>query len=120
MRTLTVLLAEDEPIISMHIKLLLEEIGLQVIQMVQKRAITAICQQIQPDLVILNFNLQDAGNGMSVAQALKQRFNLPVMLITGARPEDITTSKDFDPSVAVMYKPFTRTQVRQFVHRFLD
>ncbi len=119
MRSLTVLLAEHEPVISMDIKNLLEEKGLHVVQVTDQGAITQACEQFHPDLAILNYKQQGSSDGMALAHVLKQRFMLPVMLITGARPQDIASSKDFDSSLDILYKPFTRTQLRQFVHKWL-
>lgn len=117
MRFLTVLLAEDEPVISLHIQSLLEENELQVIQVTERDAITQAWAQFHPDLVILNYKQQDSSDGMTVAQALKQQFMLPVMFITGARPQDIASSKDFDSSLEILYKPFTRAQLRHCLQR---
>ena len=119
MRSLTVLLAEDEPIISLHIQSLLEEKGLRVIPVTEQHAILQACEQFQPNFAMLNYKQQDSSDGMALAQMLKQRFMLPVILVTGARPQDMEASKAFDSSIAILYKPFTRTQLRQFVQRWL-
>lgn len=117
MRSLTVLLAEEEPIIALDIKYLLEANGVRVIQVTDQDAITEACRQFQPDLAILNFKQQDHGDTMALANVLKQRFNLPVMFVTSARPQDIAASRDFDPSLDILYKPFTRAQLLQCVIR---
>ena len=119
MRSLTVLLAEDEPIISLHIQSLLEAKGLRVIQATEQHAILQACEQFHPNLALLNYKHQDSSDGMALAQMLKQRFMLPVILVTGARPQDMEASEAFDSGIAILYKPFTRTQLRQFVHRWL-
>lgn len=119
MQALTILLAEDEPVISLDIRYLLEEIGLRVIQVTDLQAITEACEQFRPCLAILNYKQQENGDGMSIARMLKQRFSLPVMLISGVRPKDILASGTFDSSLEILYKPFTRTQLRQFVNRWL-
>ncbi len=117
MRLLTVLLAEDEPIIAMDIRYLLEKNGLRVIQVTEQQAITEACKQFHPDLAILNFKQQDHGDAMALANVLKRRFKLPVMFITSARAQDVAASRDFDPSLDILYKPFTRGQLLQCVNR---
>ncbi|MCC6412127.1 MAG: response regulator [Saprospiraceae bacterium] len=117
MRSLTVLLAEDEPIISLHIQYLLEEKGLHVVQVSEHHDIFQACALFQPDFAILNFNQQDSAEGMALARALKNRFLLPVMIISGACPQDIAASKDFDSSLEILYKPFTSIQLKQLLNR---
>jgi response regulator NasT len=119
MRSLTVLLAEDEPVISMEIRYLLEGKGYRVIQAPATQDVLAACERYHPDLAILNFKQQDNRDGMELAQMLLSRFMLPVAFITGARPQDIAASRDFDSSLDILYKPFTRTQLQQYLHRWL-
>ena len=119
MRSLTVLLTEDEPVISMEIQHLLQGKGYHVIQATAAQDVLAACERYRPDLAILNFKQQDRSDGMDLAQQIMSRFMLPVAFITGARPQDIAASKDFDSSLDILYKPFTRTQLRQCVHSWL-
>lgn len=117
MRFLTVLLAEDEPVISIDIKHLLEGKGHAVIQAYDLQAIMDACEQQQPDLAILNYKHHESRDGMALAQVLKQRFKLPVMLVTGARPQDIAASIAFDSSLDILYKPFTAVQLHHCLHK---
>jgi len=120
MSFLTVLLAEYEPVISMEIQHLLEGKGYRVIQATTMQDVLAACERYHPDLAILNFKQQDNSDGMELAQMIMSRFMLPVAFITGARPQDIAASKDFDSSLAILYKPFTRAQLQQCVQNWLD
>lgn len=119
MRFLTVLLAEDEPVISLEIQHLLLGKGYHVIQATATQDVLAACERYRPDLAILNFKQQNNSDGMELAQKLQSRFMLPVAFITGMRPQDIAASKDFDSSLNILYKPFTRAQLKQFVHSWL-
>jgi Response regulator containing CheY-like receiver, AAA-type ATPase, and DNA-binding domains len=116
---LTVLLAEDEPVISMDIQYLLEGQGCRVIQATASQDILAACEQYHPDLAILNFKQQDDGDGIELARTIMSRFMLPVAFITGARPQDIAASSDFDSSFDILYKPFSPAQLRQCVQNWI-
>lgn len=116
MQFLTVLLAEDEPIISMEIQQILEDQGHQVILATALNDLKEACVQYKPSLAILNFKPRENGDGMSVAQYLKERFLLPVMLITGALPEEIKSAKYYNPGLDILYKPFSPSQLRRLVN----
>ena len=118
MRSLTVLLAEDEPIISMEIRQILEDQGHQVIQATTLNDLKDACAQHKPSLAILNFKPKENGDGMSVAQSLKDQFKLPVMFITGALPQEIKSARHFNPGLEVLYKPFSPAQLRRSVQRW--
>ncbi len=116
MHSLTVLLAEDEPIISMEIRQILEDQGHQVIQVFALNDLKDACAQCKPSLAILNFKPKENGDGMSVAQYLKERFMLPVMFITGALPQEIKSAKHYNPALDILYKPFSPSQLRRLVN----
>jgi len=116
MRSLTVLLAEHEPIISMEIRQILEDQGHQVIQVFALNDLKDACAQFKPSLAILNFKPKENGDGMSIAQYLKERFMVPVLFITGALPQEIKSAKNFNPGLDILYKPFTPSQLRRLVH----
>lgn len=116
MRSLTVLLAEDEPIISMEIRQILEDQGHQVIQVTALNDLKDACMQYHPSLAILNFKPKEHGDGMLIAQYLKERFMLPVLFITGALPEEIASAKNYNPGLDILYKPFSPSQLRRCVN----
>jgi DNA-binding response OmpR family regulator len=116
MPSLTVLLAESEPIISMEIRQILEDQGHQVIQATALKDLLDACKQHQPSLAILNFKSREGGDGMQIAQYLTEQYMLPIMFITGAMPDEIKTSQYFNDTLGVLYKPFTPSQLRRLVN----
>lgn len=116
MHSLTVLLAEDEPIISTEIRQILENQGHQVIQATALDDLIDACAQYHPSLAILNFRLKEKSDGMSIARCLQERFMLPVMFVTGALPEEIKSAKYYNPSLDILYKPFSPSQLRRLVN----
>lgn len=126
MRQPTVLLAEDEPLISMAICDALEGIGVAVVPVSDDwRELAARCQQYRPDLVLLNFKTSSAAvcpqtgipDGMVLARLIRQQITSRIGLITGARDRDLASSPDFDPELRVLHKPFTQAQLRSFVRQ---
>jgi DNA-binding response OmpR family regulator len=118
MHSLTILLAENEPIISMEIRQILEDQGHQVIQVFALNHLKDACVQFKPSLAIINFKPKENGDGMSIAQYLKERFTIPVLFITGALPQEIKSAKNFNPGLDILYKPFSPFQLRRCVNRW--
>jgi DNA-binding response OmpR family regulator len=115
MPSLTVLLAETEPIISMEIRQILEDQGYQVVQATDLNDLKNACAQHQPALAILNFKSKGNGDGMWMAHWLTKTYMLPIILVTGAQPHEIKTSPYFNDRLGILYKPFTPSQVRRLV-----
>lgn len=118
MQFLTVLLAEDEPIISMEIQQILEDQGHQVILATALNDLKEACVQYKPALAILNFKSKENGDGMSVAKSLKDQFRLPILFVTGALPQEIKSAQHFNPGLDILYKPFSAAQFRRSVHQW--
>lgn len=116
MRFLTVLLAEDEPIISMDIRYQLESKGHSVIQASDWQSIIDRCEEYRPEIAIINFMQQHHTDGMALANMLTSRFKLQVMLLTGARSQDISASQDFNRTYEILHKPFTAAQLHRRVN----
>jgi len=112
MQAFRILLAEDEPIIAQDIRLTLEKIGYEVIQVSAGQDATEMCDQYRPNLAILNFRQPTTPDGLVLAQALMRQFLLQVLLITGARPKDLLASEAQHLGFPILYKPFTRHQLR--------
>ncbi len=113
MRTLTILLLEYEPVIALDLKLELIQMGFVVHQAFRLSEAMEICQNLLPDVALINFRHNQMTDGMSVALSLRAQFQIKVLLITGARPCELEAAQDFYAGQEVLSKPFTRRQLRQ-------
>lgn len=119
MRSLTILLAEDEPLISLHIRYIMEDMGIQVVEVIDETDICQACAMEKPFLVILNFRQANRSNGMTLARRIKELFKIPVMLISGAHSREIAAVRDYDPACEILHKPFTPAQLQGSVSKWL-
>ena len=119
MRAPIVLLFEDDPIIAMDIRFLLEQEGVHVIEVNEANELEQQCAQKRPEGVILNFNYSRKKNGLMLYRALKKRFSPRVLFITGANPRELESSPLFHPSFYVVYKPFSTGRLRHAVNEWL-
>lgn len=109
-----ILLAEDEPIISLQLRLELEQFGYQVFIASDAKEILQLYAQHLPEIIILNFWMKEGPDGIELIQSLRNKHYTRVMFITGARSQDVKKAKDYR-EYSVLYKPFTRKQLRSFL-----
>ena len=113
-RALRILIVDDEPLVSMSIKLLLRADGHEVTITDSPAAALDIVGASPFDLLITDFTMADM-NGDDLAAAIKERFPaLPVIMVT-AFAESLTY-----PLLGVdvlIGKPFSREDLRQAVQK---
>jgi diguanylate cyclase (GGDEF)-like protein/PAS domain S-box-containing protein len=83
MRIEKILVVEDEPVVALDLQQTLEEMGHEVcsIRSSVKTAIEAV-ELFSPTLVLMDINLQGAGDGIDACQMIYQRWQLPVIFLT--------------------------------------
>jgi len=99
-----ILIADDEPLIRVDLKELLEELGYEVVGEARDgREALNLVDQVSPDLVILDIKMPKM-DGISVAREISERF--PVIILS-AYTERSLVEKARDAGVmAYLSKPF--------------
>lgn len=102
-----VLIIEDEPIIAMDLRMLVQDCGHTVIGIAATEA-DAVRMAAEGDarLILADINLGRGGNGIRAVQQILARVDVPVIFVT-AYPEDLLTAEGVEPAF-VMRKPFDR------------
>lgn len=78
------LLAEDEAITALSMKMELTNAGYNVCEIVATGEEVIIkVEQNQPDLVIMDIHLAGKINGMKVAKKIKDSYQIPIIFVTG-------------------------------------
>jgi FixJ family two-component response regulator len=100
-----VLIIEDEPMIAMELSHLVEEMGLVAAKVVAREedALSSV-EQDRPGLVLADIQLQDDGSGIVAAHEILQRYDVPIVFVTGF-PERLLTGEGLEPAFVVA-KPF--------------
>lgn len=80
----SVLIVEDDMIISLYFKQLIENWGFIVQDRVKsgKEAVIRVMEG-KPDIVLMNYNIQGPMNGVDVALKIWQYRNIPIIFISG-------------------------------------
>lgn len=83
----SVLIAEDDLLISLIIERMLQQLGIEIIDTcrteseVVEQALTS-----EPDLVLLDIHLQE-GNGIEAFAKIRSTSSVPIIVMTGSYPE---------------------------------
>ena len=103
--TVPVLIIEDEPMIAMELSRIVRTMG-HTVAGVASRESSALAQaeKRRPGLVLADVQLIDDDNGIVAAQSILERFDVPVVFVTGF-PERLLTGGRLEPAFVVA-KPF--------------
>ena len=104
----TVFIVEDELVVARDIQQQLESLGYEVVGNSRKgEDAIALVGQLQPDLVLMDIHLAGPMKGTEAAQAIKDRFNLPIVFLTAfSDSETLSAAKGSKPQGYII-KPFT-------------
>lgn len=85
-----IIVAEDESIVALDIKMHLQDYGYNVVGLYSTgEAVLAAIPAAEPDLVLLDIRLQGDLDGLETAEVIKARHDIPVILMT-AYSDDVT------------------------------
>lgn len=114
-----ILLVEDDTIISDQIRYYLENLGHQVFSVYEKfeEALNVInTERRHVDLAILDINLGRDLNGIEFGTYLMDKYNIPILFITG-ETSDLVLDKALDlKPIALLQKPFTKSQLKDSIN----
>jgi RNA polymerase sigma factor (sigma-70 family) len=114
-----VLIIEDETLIAMELGRVMESMGHTVVGVASREA-TALeqAEQASPGLVLCDIKLLDQDNGITAAQRILQRFDVPVVFVT-AFSEMLLTGGRLEPAFVVA-KPFEEETLKVTVAQALS
>lgn len=105
--TTDVLIIEDEPLIAMDLRLLVNQSGHKVVGLAASEAdAVRLARETHPGLIIADVNLGLGGDGIDAVRRILHDHEIPVIFVT-AHPERLLTAKGIEPAF-VMHKPFDR------------
>ena len=113
-----VLIIEDEPLIALDLKEILQGLGHRVTQIAQthRDALQSAAQK-PPGLVMADIRLADGSSGLDAVNEILGGFSVPVVFVT-AFPEKLATGSRPEPTF-VITKPFRPEAVQAIVSQVL-
>lgn len=105
-----VLIIEDESVIALHIKQVIESLGHETIAIVRTRTeAVAKARDERPELVLADISLADGSSGIDAVKDILAEQTVPVIFIT-AFPERLLTGERPEPTYLIT-KPFEQETV---------
>lgn len=116
---LRVLIIEDEPIISMDLENLIEELGHTVVGVASTHAeAVELARTGYPELILADIQLADGSSGLEATTEILKQFNVPVIFVT-AFPERLLTGDRPEPAFLIT-KPFDRRVIKATIGQAID
>jgi CheY-like chemotaxis protein len=117
-RTARVLVIEDEPIIALDLRSIVEGLGHTVVGTADThRTAVDAATETDPDLVLADIKLADGSSGIDAVREILERHTVPVIFIT-AYPERLLTGERPEPTYLVT-KPFRQAHVEAVIAQAL-
>ncbi|MFA6216377.1 MAG: response regulator [Candidatus Omnitrophota bacterium] len=107
MEKANIIIVEDESIVAMDIKYRLELMGYSVVATVSsgEEAVNKI-MELTPDLVLMDVVLKGKMDGIAVAEAIRQFFNVPVIYLTAYGDDKTLERAKITEPYGYILKPF--------------
>lgn len=108
-----VLIVEDEMIVQMHLRCIVDGLGHEVTGMATtpREALEAAGREA-PELVLMDVRLAEGGDGIQTAQELRDRFDCALLFITAHADEETVDRSQAVGATGYIVKPFTDAEVR--------
>jgi len=108
-----ILIVEDEPIVALDEKKQVESFGYRVLDIVTtgEEAIATI-EDVQPELILMDINLEGSIDGIDVAGIIRDRFDIPVVFITAHSEIDTLQRAKITEPFAYLIKPYREKDLK--------
>lgn len=107
MEAARILVVEDEAIVSADIEMKLEHLGYTVAGVATSGAVALEkAQEVQPNLALMDMRLDGGMDGVETAQALKDRFRIPVIYLTAYADQATLDRAKVTQPYGYIVKPF--------------
>ncbi len=108
MKSLKIIVAEDETLVALSIIAQLKELGYQVIgDATDGIEAIELCGRLQPDLVVMDINMPRL-NGIEAAKSIKEKWQIPVVIVSGYSDEKLIKDATEAGVISYLIKPVTK------------
>jgi len=113
-----IIIVEDEIIIALDLKLRLENLGYEVVHTsFNGKDAIKLTGEKNPDLVLMDIQLNGEMDGIDVAQQIRNLYNIPFIYLTGSHENTLLErAKQTDP-VGFIGKPFDESEIQNLIEK---
>jgi len=107
METKRILIVEDESLIAENIRMILEDYGYSVVQIVSSgEAAVKAAKDHRPDMIIMDIMLEGLMTGIDAAQQIFTKFGTPIIYLTAYSDDNTLEEAKFTQPYGYIVKPF--------------
>jgi CheY-like chemotaxis protein len=116
-----ILIVQDDPLLAVALRSLIEDAGYEVVGVARDTAGAAqLAAQHRPALAIVDMMLEIDVDGIATATALKQNYDLLIVITTGF-PDSVVQQEGVDDlACAIVKKPYMDEEILQALARCLN
>lgn len=114
------MIVENDELVSLFIQLKLELFGYQSIGKTSRgEDAIDLAGRLRPDLILMDIQLDGDIDGITAAETIRAKFNLPVIFLTGNRSEEELTRATRAHAFGYVIKPFSDQELRAVIEMAL-
>lgn len=107
-----IMIVEDEFVVSLDLKNMLEDLGHQVVATVARgEDVVSTATSTQPDMVLMDIRLAGAMTGTEAAQQLKAVMDVPVIFLSAYSDDSVLAEAEKSFPNGYLVKPFERREL---------
>lgn len=112
MKTVAILIVEDELLIAHNLARILKKLGYRVVEIVSsgERAIQVAAEK-KPDLVLMDIVIKGQMNGIEAAQEIQNRYGIPIVYVTAYADDATVQRAKATGAYGFIVKPFRKEQL---------
>lgn len=120
MENIRILVVEDESIVAMDIRMMLQNTGYQVVAAVDsgEKAVEKARESL-PDLVLMDIHLKGKMDGIEAAKIIRDQFFLPVIFLTAFADDDTLKRAGASEAFGYIMKPFEEQNLKPAIEMAL-
>ncbi|MBN1150139.1 PAS domain S-box protein [candidate division WOR-3 bacterium] len=116
-----VLIVEDQNLISLRIKLVLEQNSFDIVGVVDSaEEALEILERTKPDAIILDIVLSGKMDGITASDIIRKKFGIPIIFLTALKDREQLSELARDQHYAVIYKPIQENEITQNLEKVLS
>lgn len=107
-----IIIVEDEGIVALDLESILLQAGYQVVAMACTGGeVIQTVQETIPDLALIDIRLKGPMDGIELAHVLRERFELPVVFLTGHTDQQTIARASLARTLGYVAKPFGQAEL---------
>ncbi|HFA48566.1 MAG TPA: response regulator transcription factor [Bacteroidetes bacterium] len=120
MKKIKILIVEDEPLFATEMEMLVHGLGYQVVHVTDNsNEALYMANMMEPDLIIMDINIEGKYNGIEVAEKLKEK-QIPILFVTSLKDEALYERAKKTSYVGYLIKPFDKLTLQSNIEFVLQ